>query len=211
MNELQRIFNNPTQTIKLFQPYRAAIKLVKTKLEVLDDEMKCSFEHNPIHDIKSRVKSPNSILGKLERKGLPFTIESFYTLHDIAGLRVICHYVNDIHYVAQLLVMHDDITLIDKRNYIQYPKDNGYRSLHLIVNVPIYQKSGVVEIPIEIQIRTIAMDCWASLEHEMHYKGRCKISKDLCERLKLCAKSMAETDIEMQKIYQILNREWSKI
>lgn len=210
MDSLEEICKNNIKLTRLLLPYRAAINIVKTKLEVLNDEMKCSFEHNPIHDIKYRIKSTGSILEKLERKNRQKTIEEFYQLHDIAGLRVICHYVNDIHYIAQLLVLHEDILLIEKRNYIQYPKVNGYRSLHLIIKVPVYQKEGVLYVPVEIQIRTIAMDCWASLEHELHYKGQCNISKETYDRLKKCAKKMEETDFEMQKIYQELNKEWSR-
>lgn len=211
MNELQTIFQFKDEMSIIMQPYRAAIQLVRTKLESLDDEMRCTLEHNPIHTIYSRIKSPNSILEKLQRKALPTNIEGLHHLYDIAGLRVICHYVNDIHYVAQLLVGHEDIFVIDKKNYIQYPKENGYRSLHLIIAVPIYQKDGKIMVPVEIQIRTIAMDCWASLEHELHYKGHQDISESMYLRLKQCAKNMAQTDDEMQRIYQELNRKWSKI
>ena len=211
MENLEEVFKDTAATKKIMLPYKAAINIIKTKLEVLDEEMRCSIEHDPIHDIKSRIKSPASILEKLARKKQSKTLSSLYTLHDIAGLRVICHYVNDIHYVAQLLVLHEDTSLIEKRNYIQYPKANGYRSLHLIVKVPVYQKDGVIEVPVEIQIRTIAMDCWASLEHELQYKGMCKVSDDTYNRLKQCAKNMEQTDFEMQKIYQELNSQWSKI
>lgn len=211
MENLEEVFKDDIKTRQLLLPYSAAISIIKTKLEVLDEEMRCSFEHDPIHDIKGRIKTPASILEKLGRKKYPKTIDGLLQLHDIAGLRVICHYVNDIHYVAQLLVLHEDITLIEKRNYIQYPKVNGYRSLHLIIRVPIYQKDGLIHVPVEIQIRTIAMDCWASLEHELNYKGKCNISKETADRLKNCAKKMEETDFEMQKIYQELNSEWSKL
>ena len=211
MENLEEIFNHSTSLTKIMLPYKAAINIIKTKLEILDEEMRCSIEHDPIHNIKSRIKSPKSILEKLERKKVSKTMESMYKLHDIAGLRVICNYINDIHYVAQLLVLHEDILLIEKRNYIQYPKTNGYRSLHLIIKVPVYQRERVIEVPVEIQIRTIAMDCWASLEHELQYKGKGEKSKEMYTRLKQCAKKIEETDIEMQKIYQELNRQWSKI
>ena len=193
---------------KLMQPYRAAIMIVKTKLEIIDQELKFKCEHSPIHNIQSRIKSPQSILDKLERKGFSKNFNNIKELNDIAGLRVICQYINDIQYIAQLLVLQDDVIQIKHNNYIQYPKNNGYRSLHLIIKVPVYQKSGVIFIPVEIQIRTIAMDCWASLEHELAYKGAKETNGDIQKRLKRCADLMAETDMEMQKIYMELNQTW---
>lgn len=193
----------------LMQPYRAAIKIIKTKLEIIDEELRLSYEYSPIHNIQSRIKSPASILEKLKRKGLKQDYQGMCQLNDIAGLRVICNYINDIQYIAQLLVLHEDVIKIKQSNYIQYPKSNGYRSLHLIVKVPVYQKSGVIFIPVEIQIRTIAMDCWASLEHELAYKGPKITNNNIHSRLKYCADLMAETDIEMQKIYLELNQTWN--
>ena len=190
----------------LMQPYKAAIKIVKTKLEIIDEELKLKCEYSPIHNIQSRIKS--SILEKMKRKGLKQNYRGMCQLNDIAGLRVICNYINDIQYIAQLLVLHDDVIQIKQSNYIQYPKNNGYRSLHLIIKVPVYQKSGVIFIPVEIQIRTIAMDCWASLEHELAYKGAKETNGDIQKRLKRCADLMAETDMEMQKIYMELNQTW---
>ena len=152
--------------------------------------------------IQSRIKSPNSILEKLERKHLSKDIHGMEQLNDIAGLRVVCHYINDIQYIAQLLVLHDDIELVKKMNYIDYPKDNGYRSLHLVVKVPVHMQLQTIQVPVEIQLRTIAMDCWASLEHELQYKNRQIIDEDISKRLKICANRIAETDLEMQKVYQ---------
>lgn len=211
MEKLEQIFNDQKVFDQLIQPYRAAIHIVETKLKILDEEMKCSLRHNPIHAIKSRIKEKDSTLGKIKRRDLPETLEGFYGLQDIAGIRVICNYVNDINYVAQLLVIHDDITLIMQKNYILYPKESGYRSLHLIVEVSVYKKAEVIKVPVEIQLRTIAMDCWASLEHELHYKSAHDISDETFKRLNLCAEVMAETDNEMQQIYQELNSEWSNL
>lgn len=208
--EFEFIFGSEKECHRMMLPYRTAIQTVKTKLESLDDEMKCTFEHSPIHNIKSRVKTPESIIEKLHRKEFEISKDGLRQLTDIAGIRVICKYVDDIYYIAQLLLLHDDITLVRKMNYIQYPKDNGYRSLHLIVNVPFYSKEGIQLVPVEIQIRTIAMDMWASLEHNLHYKSDHEVNDDIKYRLKKCAEDIAATDLEMQNIYRELNSKWKK-
>lgn len=187
---------------KIMQPYRQVIKVMKMKLESIDDELKCENGYSPIHNIQSRIKSPESIIDKLQRKQYPLERQSLEKLNDIAGLRVICHYINDIQYISQLLIMHDDIILVKKMNYIDYPKDTGYRSLHLVLEVPVYLKSGKMKLPVEIQMRTIVMDFWASLEHEILYKNKDQVSQDICEELQQCASRMALTDLQMQKIYQ---------
>lgn len=188
------------------QPYRQAIKVMKMKLESIDDELKCENGYSPIHNIQSRIKSPESIIDKLQRKQYPLERQSLEKLNDIAGLRVICHYINDIQYISQLLIMHDDIILVKKMNDIDYPKDTGYRSLHLVLEVPVYLKSGKMKLPVEIQMRTIAMDFWASLEHEILYKNKDQVSQDICEELQQCANRMALTDLQMQKIYQKVHK-----
>lgn len=190
------------QLRQLMFPYRCGIRIIKEKLESIDDELKCGNGHSPIHIIQSRIKSPSSILEKLDRKNLTKDIRGLQQLNDIAGLRVVCHYINDIQYIAQLLVLHEDITLIKKTNYIDYPKENGYRSLHLVVKVPVRMQVKTIEVPVEIQLRTIAMDCWASLEHELQYKNSHHVNEDICQRLKKCADQISQTDLEMQKIYQ---------
>ena len=188
------------------QPYRQVIKVMKMKLESIDDELKCENGYSPIHNIQSRIKSPESIIDKLQRKQYPLERQSLEKLNDIAGLRVICHYINDIQYISQLLIMHDDIILVKKMNYIDYPKDTGYRSLHLVLEVPVYLKSGKMKLLVEIQMRTIAMDFWASLEHEILYKNKDQVSQDICEELQQCASRMALTDLQMQKIYQKVHK-----
>ena len=207
--EMINAFQEQRHFEELMQPYRAAIMIVKTKLEIIDQELKFKCEHSPIHNIQSRIKSPQSILDKLERKGFSKNFNNIKELNDIAGLRVICQYINDIQYIAQLLVLQDDVIHIKHNNYIQYPKENGYRSLHLIVSVPVYQREGMMQVPVEIQIRTIAMDCWASLEHELAYKTNFVANNDIKQRLKWCADMMAKTDEEMQKVYLELNQPWS--
>lgn len=185
------------------QVYRAAIKEIKTKLEILDEEFQSKYDHNPIHHMEYRLKSPQSISEKMQKKGLEITAENIRkNLTDIAGVRVICNYLDDINRIANLLLRQDDITLVRKNDYISGPKKNGYRSLHLIVLVPIFLAETTESIPVEIQIRTIAMDFWASLEHQLKYKGHNEISEGLRERLKYCAESITRLDEEMQTIYK---------
>ena len=203
--ELEKILNNPYLYNQLIYPYIAANRIIQTKLENIDEEMKCEKTHSPIHMIQSRIKSVDSIIEKLERKAYPQTLEGINKLNDIAGIRVVCHYVNDIQYISQLFVLHENIRLIKQSNYIDYPKENGYRSLHLIVEVPVYSKEEVMHVPVELQFRTIAMDCWATLEHELYYKCNHVHCEKISQELKLCAQMMAETDKKMQQIYQTIH------
>ena len=160
------------------------------------------FQRNPIHNIDSRLKSPQSIIGKLQKKELPITTESARkNLLDIAGIRVTCCYINDIYAIADMLCRRDDFTVIKQKDYIKHPKPSGYRSYHLIVNVPVYLSSKKSYAPVEIQIRTIAMDFWASLEHQLKYKTSAAITPEISEELRDCAERIAETDIQMQDIF----------
>ena len=206
--QIYNILDEQKKFQQLMQPYKAAIKIIKTKLEIIDQNLEFKYGHSPIHNIQYRIKSPKSIINKLERKKIEKNIEGIKKLNDISGLRVICNYINDIHYIAQLLILQEDVVLIKYNNYITYPKKNGYRSLHLIVTVPVYQNDLLINVPVEIQIRTIAMDCWASLEHELVYKADKKANDEIKQRLKKCAEMMEKTDLEMQKIYMELNHPW---
>lgn len=206
--QIDNILDEQKKFQQLMQPYKAAIKIIKTKLEIIDQNLEFKYGHSPIHNIQYRIKSAKSIINKLERKKLEKNIEGIKKLNDISGLRVICNYINDIHYIAQLLILQEDVVLIKYNNYITYPKKNGYRSLHLIVTVPVYQNDLLINVPVEIQIRTIAMDCWASLEHELVYKADKKANDEIKQRLKKCAEMMEKTDLEMQKIYMELNHPW---
>ena len=209
MNQkIDNILDEQKKFQQLMQPYKAAIKIIKIKLEIIEQNLKFKYGHSPIHNIQYRIKSPKSIINKLERKKLEKNIEGIKKINDISGLRVICNYINDIHYIAQLLILQEDVVLIKYNNYITYPKKNGYRSLHLIVTVPVYQNDLLINVPVEIQIRTIAMDCWASLEHELVYKADKKANEEIKQRLKKCAEMMEKTDLEMQKIYMELNHPW---
>lgn len=184
--------------------YKAAIKEVSTKLEILDDEFSVRYDYNPIHHIECRVKSIQSIFSKMEKKGLDMTIDGVNALTDIAGIRVICNYKDDVYTIAKLLVGQDDIELIREKDYIAQPKLSGYRSLHIVVLVPVFLSESTKRVPVEIQIRTIAMDTWATLEHELKYKRKEKLSdKDELQLLR-CAEAMAEVDRRMQDIHKEL-------
>lgn len=184
--------------------YKAAIKEISTKLEILDDEFSVKHDYNPIHHIESRVKSIQSIFAKMEKKGLDMTIAGVNALTDIAGIRVICNYKDDVYTIAKLLTAQDDIELIREKDYITDPKPSGYRSLHIVVLVPVFLSEGCKKVPVEIQIRTIAMDTWASLEHELKYKRKQKLSEKDELQLLRCAEAMAEVDRRMQEIHKEL-------
>ena len=182
--------------------YQAAIREVQTKLEILDDEFQMRHQRNPIHHMQSRMKTIPSMMDKLRRKGFELSIESAVEhLTDIAGIRVICSYVQDVYTVANLLSGQDDVDLIRVRDYIQAPKENGYRSLHLIVEVPVFLAEGRVMVPVEVQIRTIAMDFWASLEHSLRYKAPESVPEAISAELKQTATDIATLDQRMQSIH----------
>ena len=201
----QQMMDQLYQFIELEHLYESAIREVKTKLEILDSEFKTKYDYNPIHHIEDRLKSPQSILEKLQRKGQPFNCEAARAnLNDIAGVRVICNYIEDIYTVADLLTQQDDVNLINRKDYIESPKPNGYRSLHLVIETPVYLSDSKEMVNVEVQIRTIAMDFWASLEHELKYKSDTDVSTDLAQQLRDCAETIAATDLQMQEIYRTL-------
>ena len=188
--------------VNVEQKYLAGIKEVRTKLEILDDEFHHRFDHNPIHHMEWRLKSPHSVVEKMKRRNLPVEVSSIKgNIEDIAGIRVICHYIKDIYRMSDLLLRQDDIHLLKIKDYIKNPKENGYRSLHLVVEVPVYLANEKVMVPVEIQIRTIAMDFWATLEHHLRYKNDKEISDDIRNRLSDCAKSITDIDYEMEDIH----------
>lgn len=181
--------------------YTCAIKEVQTKLEVLSTEFNLKHNRNPISSIQSRLKRTESIVEKLVKNDLPFTVESIEkNVCDVAGIRVICSYIDDIYSIADALLKQDDVTLIARKDYIQNPKPNGYRSLHLIVSVPVFLTETKKEVKVEVQIRTIAMDFWASLEHQLKYKQEIPNQATVCEELKACADVIAATDRKMLMI-----------
>ncbi len=192
---------------ELMMYYQCAIKEVTTKFEVLNTEFSVRNQRNPIEYITSRVKKPLSILEKLHRKGLPVTYESLEELNDIAGVRVICSFIDDIYMLASLLSRQDDIQVLEVKDYIQNPKPNGYRSYHMIVEIPVFFSDCTRKMRVEVQIRTIAMDFWSSLEHELKYKKEVEDSESIMQELKICADKISETDEQMLQIRRRIFKE----
>ena len=186
---------------KIMMLYESAIKQIETKLDILNKEKTVNRSRNPIETIKSRIKSPDSIAKKLEKRKQPVTFESMINnLNDIAGVRVICPYISDIYNVRDMLLKQPDITLIKETDYIQNPKDSGYRSLHLVIEIPVYLSKTEHNVRVEIQLRTIAMDFWASLEHQLHYKNEADVPDSIRRELFRVAETIAMTDREMEEI-----------
>ena len=182
--------------------YQAAIRQVQTKLENLDDEFQMKHRRNPIHHMQSRMKTIRSMMEKLQRKHLQQSIASAVgNLTDIAGIRVICSYLQDVYTVADLLTSQDDVHVVKVRDYIKNPKSNGYRSLHLVVEVPVYLSEGRLSVPVEVQIRTIAMDFWATLEHSLRYKAQDQVPQSISDELQQTATDIAALDQRMQAIH----------
>ena len=183
--------------------YRSALKVAVAQMEILDDEFATMYEHSPIHHIEYRIKTLDSIADKLQRQGLELTIDNIFAyIQDVAGIRVICNYLDDIYYMRSLLMRTDLFRITRETDYIKNPKESGYRSLHLILDVPIVISEGTLHLPVEVQLRTIAMDMWASLEHELRYKSDRDFSDADAARLRLCSEAIGEIDREMQRIYQ---------
>ena len=186
---------------KIMMLYESAIKQIDTKLEILNKESKVNHKRSPIETIKSRIKTPDSIAKKLEKRGIPVTFEAMIAnLDDIAGVRVICPYISDIYAVQEMLLKQPDIKLIVEKDYIKHPKESGYRSLHLVIETPVYLSKTEHNIRVEIQLRTIAMDFWASLEHQLHYKNSAKVPDSVRRELFRVAETIAMTDREMEEI-----------
>lgn len=201
----QQVMEQMFMFVELEHLYESAIREVKTKLEILDSEFRAKYSYNPIHHIEDRLKSPQSIFEKMQRKGFPINAESMRAnILDFAGVRVVCNYIDDIYTVADLLTGQDDVNLIKRKDYISEPKPNGYRSLHLVIETPVYLSDKKEMVNVEVQIRTIAMDFWASLEHELKYKTDTEVSADLAGQLKDCAESIAAIDLKMQQINKTL-------
>ena len=197
----KRMLETAVEYKELRMIYACAIKEVQTKFEVLETEFKVRYQRNPISSIQTRLKSSSSIIEKMIRKGIPFSIENLeQQIHDLAGIRVICSYLDDIYALADALTSQDDITLVEEKDYIKTPKPNGYRSLHLIVSVPVFFSQQKRQIKVEVQIRTIAMDFWASLEHQMKYKREIPNQQRIVAQLKSCAEDIARVDQEMMGI-----------
>ena len=187
--------------------YHCAMMEVETKFKVMDKEFSLAHDRNPIADIRTRLKSPASIHEKMKKLNLPINVDVMIAnLSDIAGVRVICNFPEDVYLLADALLRQDDVKLISRKDYIANPKPNGYRSLHLIVEIPIFLSRETVPMRVEIQLRTIAMDFWASLEHQLKYKKGLDAEAALTEELKKCADASAALDLRMQQIRQALEQ-----
>ncbi|MBO5898648.1 MAG: GTP pyrophosphokinase family protein [Clostridia bacterium] len=201
--DLSPLFHNYQELLEMQQLYNAAIKEIKTKLDILNDEFKVRYMRNPIHHIDSRLKSPQSILKKLNRRHFEVSLESAKkNLNDIAGIRVVCDYIDDVYSVADMLLRQSDLRLVETTDYIKTPNYNGYRSLHLDFEVPIYLSERTEYVTAEVQIRTVAMDFWASLEHDLHYKSEKDIPADIVQQMLKSADEIAAIDQKMQDIYR---------
>ena len=211
-SQLGGLDNRPDLTelaklLKMFQLYQSGQREISTKLENLDSEFQVNFDYNPIHHMESRMKDMQSLLQKAERKGYNLTADSIQDhIYDIAGIRVITNYVDDIYRLEKMLTKQTDVTLLRRKDYIKHPKESGYRSLHLVVKVPVFQSNGPIDVPVEIQIRTIGMDMWASLEHKLRYKTN--VDKELVDtygdQLKGYSDELEQIERGMQDIHKKL-------
>ena len=192
---------------ELMAYYKCAMMEVETKFRVLNEELSLEYDRNPIETIKTRLKSVESIGDKLAALNVPITVGSIEkNLHDVAGVRVICGFPSDIYTLADAFLKQDDITLIEQKDYISNPKPNGYRSLHLIVEIPIFLHDEKRPMKVEVQFRTISMDWWASLEHKIRYKKDIQVPNGVAEELKECAESAALLDNKMEQIQKKIGK-----
>jgi putative GTP pyrophosphokinase len=204
---MEPIADRMSEFILLRNTYNSAIREISTKLENLDDEFKVRYDHTPIHHMERRLKSNKSLFEKMERKGFPVCLESVHEITDVAGVRVICNYIDDVYEVAELLMQQDDLRLIRRSDYIKNPKPSGYRSLHLVLEVPVFLSDRTEYVPVEVQFRTIAMDTWASLEHELKYKKSIANSRMIESELKRVADELASCDVPMQTIRDLIRED----
>ena len=187
--------------------YKSALKEVQTKLEILNDEFVHVHKYNPIEYIKARIKTPESIVKKLKRHGLETSVDNMINhIKDIAGIRIVCSFTSDIYRIAEMIGKQNDLTVISVKDYIKNPKESGYKSFHMLVSVPIFLSDSVVDTKVEIQIRTIAMDFWASLEHQLRYKKDTEFTKDMMKELYECAKISADLDTRMDELRKRCDR-----
>ena len=201
----EKLLKNARSFIQLMLYYKSAIREVETKLQVLNDEFSMQYQRNPFESIKSRIKTPASILEKLARKGIDVNVENIEKyLHDIAGIRVICSFQQDIYAISEMLLKQDDITLLKTKDYIKNPKPNVYRSRHLLLEIPILLSNEKKPVCVEVQFRTIAMDFWASLEHKLKYKQNVENPEYIASELKICADEIAQLDHRMQELHDLI-------
>lgn len=185
--------------------YSAAMNETVTKLKILNEDFETRYKRSPIENIENRIKTPESLIKKMIRNDVAFNFEDLQNnIYDIAGVRVICSFVSDVYTIVKMIEDNDEFTIVRKKDYIQNPKPSGYRSLHLIVKVPVYLTTGKEDVYVEIQIRTMAMDFWASLEHKIKYKYDGTVPQEVLDELVECADSIAEADEKMMKLGQMV-------
>ena len=194
-------YNQLDQWTTVMFLYNSALKAINTKIEILNNEFIHLYNYNPIEHIKSRLKTPESIVKKLKRGGHEVTIPNMIEhLSDIAGIRIICSFSPDIYRIAEMIARQSDVTVLVVKDYIKNPKPNGYKSYHMVVTIPIYLSDGPVDTKVEIQIRTIAMDFWASLEHKLKYKKNIENAEEISKELQRCAEASSQLDLRMQAL-----------
>ncbi|WLV24483.1 GTP pyrophosphokinase family protein [Aciduricibacillus chroicocephali] len=199
--QLKEIKPLKTELSKFMMCYKFALKEIETKINQLEQELEYVNEYNPVKQVVTRVKSPQSILRKVNSKGIPFSLDVIREeIHDIAGVRITCLFTDDIYEISRKLLMQKDIKVVDYKNYIKYPKQNGYRSLHLIIQVPVLMSDGIEYVNVEVQIRTVAMDYWASLEHKLYNKYNKEIPFHIALELREAAHSAAVLDEKMERL-----------
>lgn len=197
------LFGSYRDYMEMIHLYSGAIKQLKIRLEVLSDEFTVRFARSPIHHVEARIKSAASVVKKLKKKGIEVNIpNAMEHVNDIAGVRVVCSYIDDVYEVAEMLKRQGDIEIVKEKDYIKEPNYNGYRSLHLDVKVPVYLSSSKEMISAEIQLRTVAMDFWASLEHDLHYKNDKDIPEEICRQMCDSSNEIARIDGIMQEIFK---------
>ncbi len=206
VEELAKGISRTEEFVRLMTYYRCAIMEIQTKLNVLNAELSLQYDRNPFESIESRLKSPESIVEKMVRRGIPITVEDMeQEMTDIAGIRVICSFQEDLYSLAELLVEQDDVLLLSRKDYIANPKPNGYRSLHLLLDIPIFLYKGKRHMRVEVQFRTIAMDFWASVDHKLKYKKTLRDPEKVVAKLKVCADTLAQMDAEMEEIRRTID------
>ena len=206
-SDTEHLFTHEALYQETMMRYHCAILEMRTKLEVLSKDLAVRYRRNPIEFIESRLKKPSSIARKLRRNGSEITVENMVEqVSDIAGIRVLCAYIDDIYEIARMLARQQDVRIINVKDYIKHPKENGYRSYHMIVEIPVYFSDEVRPVRCEIQIRTIAMDFWATLDHDMQYKKEVEDAEEIMRELKDCADVIHSTDEKMMRLRERIHR-----
>lgn len=206
--QLEQLKTLKQKLTRFMMSYKFGLEEIQTKIEILKQEFELVHEYNPIEHVKSRMKNPESILKKVQRRGYDWTIESIReNVRDIAGIRINCSFVSDIYKVSDMLQKQKDITVVEYKDYIAHPKPNGYQSLHMILQIPVFMSDRTENVYVEVQIRTIAMDFWASLEHKIYYK----YDKDVPQHLKAGLKEAAETITALDRKMEQIHREMQQV